>query len=437
MSAVKHNMSLSMILSPPMQDQEPEQQEVVKRRAACEECRIKKLKCSGTHPACTRCVREGITCYYSPQKAMGRPKKRARSSEHTQIDESTTRRKSIAIPRIQARNATSSQASGQQQERTKSPEHEVPSAYDMGSYASAFNPDDSLQPWLQQSFPEVINASWNSPSAHTLPALTPDNDSLSSPGPADAQATGSHQLDPNLSHQNSNTFTITSCACLSTLYLTLSTLNNMKTAADFTFPTALHPLREAMSSAETVMGCEECPRSFNTGLQNTTMLGTLFLSIAERFSKVLEQIDVEAARAERDGERKRFRLTDLNGENGAHLHLGGAGCAAAFSLELSPREWRTMCKKVVRAEVVGSADGTGEYPGNEEHSQCVYFLGLTKQMEERQERWHRMPLPKDFPRGATGVWQAENREARERQEGHYCLKLVGTSKALVGKFDWN
>jgi hypothetical protein len=191
-----------------------------------------------------------------------------------------------------------------------------------------------------------------------------------------------------------------------------------------------------MSTAKTIICCEECPRHFITGVQNTQLLGALFIAIAERFSRVLENINEEAARAENEGERKRFRLTDLNGENGGHLHLGGAGCMAAFSLDLSPGEWRSMCKKVVRAEVVGPAEGgEGDCPGSDEHSHCPYFLGLTKQMEERQHRWHKMPLPEDFPKGAMGMFP-HGRDGGKKEEP-LCLKLVGSSRTLVGSFDWS
>lgn len=39
----------------------------------------RKLKCSGESPRCTRCQRESVNCVYSPQKPMGRPKKRYRT----------------------------------------------------------------------------------------------------------------------------------------------------------------------------------------------------------------------------------------------------------------------------------------------------------------------------------------------------------------------
>ncbi|KAF3913398.1 hypothetical protein ABW20_dc0108509 [Dactylellina cionopaga] len=50
-----------------------------KHHKACDECRIRKLKCPGEYPACSRCVRDGVPCVYSLQKTMGRPRKRRRS----------------------------------------------------------------------------------------------------------------------------------------------------------------------------------------------------------------------------------------------------------------------------------------------------------------------------------------------------------------------
>ncbi|KAK4199108.1 hypothetical protein QBC40DRAFT_282520 [Triangularia verruculosa] len=52
------------------------------KRRACDECRGRKLACSKEIDGCARCKREGIKCVYSPQKPMGRPRKRV----HVEID---------------------------------------------------------------------------------------------------------------------------------------------------------------------------------------------------------------------------------------------------------------------------------------------------------------------------------------------------------------
>jgi len=78
-----------------------------KLHAACDECRecrlhcnlselrlnqytgSRKLKCSGEFPQCSRCGREGIRCVYSPQKQMGRPRKRRRDGASPSTESSS------------------------------------------------------------------------------------------------------------------------------------------------------------------------------------------------------------------------------------------------------------------------------------------------------------------------------------------------------------
>jgi hypothetical protein len=180
-----------------------------------------------------------------------------------------------------------------------------------------------------------------------------------------------------------------------------------------------------MKTASDLLNCTECPTRFITGLQNTGLLGTLLISIAERFSKVLESINVESERAATAGESKKFRLADLNNST-SHLHTGGLDCAASFSLDLSPEEWRSMAKKVVRAEVHGPSDG---------NTCCPFFMQLTSQMEERQNRWHRLPLPQDYPKG--GSKGTLHRTVETKDGEHQCLKNVMFAKQLVDDFDWS
>ena len=99
-----------------------------------------------------------------------------------------------------------------------------------------------------------------------------------------------------------------------------------------------------------------------------------------------------------------------------------------------------MCKKVVRAEVHGPAEG---------NDCCPYFLGITKQMEERQDRWHKSPVPGDFPRDGSGSLIGRvRRELRgedqvveecvgKDKEEPLCLRMVVFAKRLVENFDWS
>ena len=180
-----------------------------------------------------------------------------------------------------------------------------------------------------------------------------------------------------------------------------------------------------MQTATAVIACPSCPQRFISAIQNTQLVGTLLISIAERFGKTLQSITTEAIRTDLAHETKKFRLADLNTST-SHLHTGGIGCAAAFSVNLTPSEWRGIAKKVVRAEVHGPSEGN--------HC-CPWFLELVGQMEKRQEYWHDKPVPEDFPRDALTGEVIGGRNMK--REDHICLKYAGYARRLVGGFDWS
>ncbi|KAK0254726.1 hypothetical protein LTR91_021149 [Friedmanniomyces endolithicus] len=398
-----------------------------KRRAACDECREKKLRCTGEQPACARCESESVACVYSAQKQMGRPKKRRRVEREDDEGEERPIARRVERSRLEASDATVSNAT----------EPGVGVNGDGGTGSSVLDdfltPSGGLQPWEQST-------EWIVPSEHALPGLIPDSASNSSPNnnlPTETQpshitsslethTSNAHLLlEPYLDPQEDDfppdlfaPQTLPTCACLSTLYLTLSTLQSM--APSFPFPSSLHPLREAMRTASEVLSCPLCPTKFLSAVQNTQLVGTLLVSIAERFGKVLEAITREAARAGRMGEVKGFRFADLE-----TLHTGGVGCRAGFCISLSADEWRGMAKKVVRAEVLGPSDGDVCSP---------YFVGMVEQMESRSEYWHHQEMPLDFPRDADGRPLGGKNMPKE---DHVCLKLCAYSRKLIATYDWS
>lgn len=327
-------------------------------------------------------------------------------------------------------------------------------AFDPDAINSAFTPDGALQPWLLPIGDDAwLNGDLGNAQAvdATVPELTPDDSSGSrlipkatsehhahhhhhqhqiiSPGPGLA----SH-LDPSTQHTHDPAITaaaaalgneqaaLPQCACLSSMYLALSNLSAMDPS--FAFPYALYALREAMSTASSVIACKFCPQQFITGLQNVQLLGALLTSIAERFGKVVTAINTEASRAERANESKKFRLADLNTPT-SHLHTNGLGCVAAFSLELSPSEWKALAKKVVKAEIYGSDDG------------CPHFIGLAEQMEQRQARWHSHCADAELSGDVQRVRHAVNGVAHAQGGGeHLCLKMIAVARQIVDGFDW-
>ena len=212
-----------------------------------------------------------------------------------------------------------------------------------------------------------------------------------------------------------------SCGCLSSLFFYLTSLNSEATKTA-TFPFALHSLRPAMQSALQIMDCQECPQRFMTAIQNTQLLGALIMSLADRFTKILAFISKEAEEAEAKGEEKAFRLADLNTST-AHLHTGGLSCAAAFNVHLSPQEWRSMAKKVVKAEVYGVNNDC-----------CVYYMLLVEKMEKRHTHFETRNLPDDFPTDhRTGLKMGGRNIPKE---DHVCLKYAEMGRRLLEGADW-
>jgi hypothetical protein len=386
---------------------------------------------------------------------MGRPKKRQRTENETDqefaahdmpLEESDDR----ASLRLQ-RNGQISSSEG-----ISSTWNSGVPGLDMNSFDTAFTPDGTLQPWMLPT--NVVDWDVSMPDHHGfdnngIPSLTPDNSSSNSPPmlqfqPELQDAHGHYTHDNQLHPPTDTTPTTTqppTCACLSTLYLTLSTLATMDPT--FPFPTSLHPLREAMSTASQAITCPVCPTLFITGLQNVQLLNALLMSLAERFSRILASINAEAndlqvynskVSSPQELKTKTFRMADLS--TPGHLHSGGPGCAAAFELSFTPAEWRSMAKKVVRAEVYGPADGSDEC--------SPFLLGLITQMEERQERVHRAPPSFDHPRDRTGNAMSRTFEMGggrvggegEREElgkgEHLCLKMLAGTRKMVDGLDW-
>lgn len=328
---------------------------------------------------------------------------------------------------------------------------DVSTSTDFDNVDNMFALGGILQPWT------VPGLDWSMADNNvhvfdsSAPDLTRDNSSEDSPPalqvPTELQD-HNHQR-PSVNHAAvfSTPDQLPTCACLSTLYLTLSNLATMDPS--FSFPTALHSLREAMSTASQVLSCPTCPTRFITGLQNVQLLNALLMSLAERFSRVLTSITTEATSLEQhnasaspsEQKSKLFRLADLS--TPGHLHTGGLGCAAAFSLSFTPAEWRSMAKKVVRAEVHGPSDGT---------NCCAYLLGLITAMEKRQDQWHKNPPPMDFPKDSNGNTMSRSFGAGGNVEGHamgaecvpahgegehLCLKMLEGTRRMVDAFDWS
>ncbi|RMY66221.1 hypothetical protein D0863_08592 [Hortaea werneckii] len=514
-----------------------------KLRAACDECRLKKLKCTGEQPACSRCVREGIQCIYSPQKQMGRPKKRQRvgaaeedgevvyprqqeellaplppTSKPSQMGEKDSDLPPLTLDFSQANQNTAADDATLTSDWNSWEDFEkflgngndnLPSWFSSNNWSAeipgqdallgltpdfATNfPTEEISPPILTVPPELLlprqaetgkdassgGAGWGvgeddasrendfpiagepEPAPETRGAWGDDGNLVSTllphittptAFPLNPRNPNFHDHDHHHQHQPS-LLPPPSCACLSTLYLTLSTLqppSPSPSPSSPSFPHTLVPLRTAMQTATSILSCPICPQKFLSAMQNTQLLGTLLVCLAERFRGVVEGID--------------------KGEEG------------------KGEEWRRWAKGVVWGEIYGRGSGRrrgrvleqdleddGETEEEEEEGDGdpslrssstssspfatttttvnppppIHFLALTKAMYDRQLAWHSSTkevvgeggdvktipsLPEDFPRDREGKPIGG---PSLRKEDHMCLKFRGFAEKLVDGLDWS
>ncbi|KAF2842147.1 hypothetical protein M501DRAFT_392646 [Patellaria atrata CBS 101060] len=214
----------------------------------------------------------------------------------------------------------------------------------------------------------------------------------------------------------------TKCSCLSNMFLTLSSLGSI---TSFTFPFVLPQLRAATATAREMVHCTECPKIPATGMQNTFFLGTLVTTIGERYRRVLQAIDEEAASLERAGTTKVFQIEDSSAET-LHMHTGNSECGGRFTVDLEPREWQIIAKKVVKMDVLGSPDSK------------TTLLAVLKQTEDRQTEWHKSP---EMDKKREELWGSEtlaNLHAHGPPDDgdHLCLRIVKQTRAILEAMPW-
>ncbi|GAB1744788.1 hypothetical protein NU219Hw_g2604t1 [Hortaea werneckii] len=539
-----------------------------KLRAACDECRLKKLKCTGEQPTCSRCGREGIRCIYSPQKPMGRPKKRQRMEAAEEDGEAfypqpqqqqeghVALLQPVSKPdRIGAAKEDSdfppfamefSQASGNTTAATAA-------AADVTTTTSDWTSWEDFERFLgngEELHPFLSSNNWSAevPGQDALPGLTPDfatafpsegitppvlnlplelllpqqawlgketsnggvewgigegdtsredqflgdGEPVTAPGrrggweddlnlasallPSIPTTTAQPQTPPPPNPQNHHRqpppppLPVPTCACLSTLYLTLSTLQqrdphpSSSSSSSSSFPNTLLPLRTAMQTATSILTCRVCPGKFLSAVQNTQLLGTLLVCIAERFRVVVEGIEAEEGREGKGGEwrgwAKGVVWGEVYGRGGGRRRVGGMKGVVGDDGETDEEEEEgeegdpsLRSSASTSSSSSSSSSSTFSLPSitatTTTEPPPIHFLALTKAMYDRQLAWHSSTkevvtadgkvqtipsLPEDFPRDREGKPIGG---PSVRREDHMCLKFRGFAEKLVEGLDWS
>lgn len=146
-------------------------------RTACEACRNRKLKCSGTLPedgGCGRCKSDNVECVYSARAPIGRPKKRKVEEERDAVSVSPSRSalssqdggSSALKTKLKGKGKGKERASNSLIARVKSEDSSFSDASPLGG-GSSYQPDNFFMPGT----PEHSTASHDHSSAVPTPNM--------------------------------------------------------------------------------------------------------------------------------------------------------------------------------------------------------------------------------------------------------------------------
>jgi hypothetical protein len=433
----------------------------VKRHAACDECRKRKLKCSGDPAGCERCTKHSLTCHYSKQAQMGRPRKKRKTSEEAEPAESFRPQVVLEqpiqpiVPDFLGANARPEfekvcPAPYAQYVKNMTPAPPPPwvtqgplmaaSSDGTPPTESPPTPTISRQEAAETAYAKEDVANWPDFSTMTmLPQIVQDNHP-----PRSTSGQYTHSVDTTGSIQSLST--APSCPCLPNIYLTLSSLSTLAS-----FPISVHTiesLQTAHRTAQSVLYCTICPTKFQSGMQNVMMSGTLLTVLADNWHRV-RTATAEELRSGFSPPRSNTILEE------------------APLTDIQSLEWRTFGYHLLRANVFGDkvtpylpcAELSTKYHtdsiahGGQGIQEChrlasinsssstPTLIGLIDAMERRQSAWHgKIPDTGEFPEHMSqtafkdhmrGLTLDQVRELEMDENGHLCLKIVERARSVV------
>lgn len=334
----------------------------------------RKLKCSGDPQGCTRCLKEHITCSYWEKKRMGRPRKLVGNGKSAS-----------SVARIASNVQGCSQGLNDSQTLTPLPSMEVP-------------PTEASCP--KATFPDL---------AHFLdPPLLPAQllGKSTTEAMCNAKDIGGSflhltvpQLPLTVPVEENDT---ASCPCLAAMYLSAADLDISKLQG---FPLALASIKKALSTAQTMVTCEDCCKYVGLARRNVLLLINLLASITMAFGALLRRIGSDARTAETQGQRKSLTVGGCSMSN----RLGEISCDEVVTIDMSGIEWKSVIDKFVRRYI------------RDDSEEPLTLEGVLRLMEQRQNWWHSAL----FCEGAAA------QGGQRQQPREICLDLANQVRDLV------
>ena len=409
----------------------------------------RKLKCSGEPTGCGRCTRQQLTCHYSAQKQMGRPRKRQKTNDES-IDDDVVAAITSGHPATEVKQRTQrpqqpkpgpeldQKLTEKEVERTqfqnicnaamaqtvKRSAGEARKTAEMASSTSYTN-DGGGQQGSQTSsntspydgprtptegndimanglYPTDVSMWPDFSDLAMLPVVVqdrgerekhfhPEDRSSMSSTPGFSVTTGAAPYSSYLSKIDADPNllgqlpTVPACPCLPNLYLTLSTLSTLSA-----FPVSagmIDTLLNAHCTCRSVIYCPICPQKLQTGSQNV-FLGTMLVTVlADHWHRVKKA----SAKELKTG----FGSMDSDPDGGDPMNVR------------EDLEWRTFGYHLIRAFAFGDQpipDPPGSVTaiskrkphsipthiasGDSDTSTLYTLNSLVQALERRQKQWH-------------------------------------------------
>ncbi|KAI1143331.1 hypothetical protein F5Y05DRAFT_408776 [Hypoxylon sp. FL0543] len=422
------------------------------KHRACDECRTRKLACTKEPDGCSRCKREGIACHYSPQKPMGRPRKRPRDESSNENAEAvavpaskntmtelppTTEDPGLAFLSLLTGGEVNHDALG-----ALSPEKGYPFSFgytgdslgDIGfdpvpQHAPSFSPSN-IDPSL---FVSILEPPL---SAEQVPNLSPN--SASTPESVSSSGSVAAAVQPPITASTNLTGT---CAHTAALYLALDAMQKVPEGVE----AALAHARKATRTAYDVVYCPVCSFKIEPpdhaaaddvmrNFQNLMLLAALIPSIVHAYERILRAVDEETARATAERRRLVFKLRNFGGilwGDGSSACSGGANdCVSAAALnhrEMEPAMWRLTVRALLRSDVYGLSDSNdNRLEGTPLH---IGLKDIVLQMEQKSRARHAVLDHLVH----SGAWKppACGMKMHAPGETPTCQKVIAIAKASI------
>ncbi|KAI1761868.1 hypothetical protein GGR53DRAFT_453100 [Hypoxylon sp. FL1150] len=414
------------------------------KHRACDECRTRKLACTKEPDGCSRCKRERITCHYSLQKPMGRPRKRPRdeasNNDKPAEAQATHDAATTGLPPPDTVDAgrfynllSGGEVNYDALEGSQEKGYQWSFGYTGDSLGDiGFDPVPehtpmfsaaNVDPSLFVSATAVDAMATDPPSVEQLPNLSPN--SASTP-----ESVGSSYGAPQ-----SSAPPVVGCAHTAALYLALDAMQTVPADLE----EAIRHARRATKTAYHVVNCPVCsfqiePPENAAGsdimrnFQNLMLLAALIPSIVHAYERILQAVDNEANKAVAERRHLVFKLRGLGGI------LWGAGehenCGASDVLnhrEMEPAMWRLTVRALLKADVYGlsgmDSDAADRSPLH------IGLKDIVLQMEQKSKARHAVMDALE----QSGAWQPPScgLKTHEKGETPTCQKVIAIAKASL------